>query len=181
MIWDAIAIEQRTVKIKSISRECTRIHNYTIDSFYWCDLAFIWAWISNYLHCKLWDEISYPFPNFHSPSCTVEVHERVNHFVSRFTRYVITYPCRVLLEWWALCHVLLGQVWHALSIKLVWKIETIDLSVCCVLICLWRLSLILAARAKGPVSNVVLLHKVSPNLKGNFVEIYSEFQVIFFI
>ena len=29
------------------------------------------AWISNYIHYKVWDEITYPFLNFNG--CTVEV------------------------------------------------------------------------------------------------------------
>ena len=30
--------------------------------FYWQRLTLILAWINNYIHCKVWDEIS--FPNF---------------------------------------------------------------------------------------------------------------------
>ena len=41
----------------------------------WCCLSLIHtlipAWISNYIHYKLWDEITYPFQNF--KSCTIEV------------------------------------------------------------------------------------------------------------
>ena len=28
-------------------------------------LTSIWAWISNYIHYKMWDEITFPFPNFY--------------------------------------------------------------------------------------------------------------------
>ena len=39
--------------------------------FYKHGLTFIPAWISNYIHYKDWDEITYPFPNFNGG--TVEV------------------------------------------------------------------------------------------------------------
>ena len=39
--------------------------------FYWHDLTLIPAWISNYIHYKVWDEITYPFLNFNG--ATVEV------------------------------------------------------------------------------------------------------------
>ena len=37
----------------------------------WTCLTLITAWISNYIHYKVWDEITYPFLNFNG--CTVEV------------------------------------------------------------------------------------------------------------
>ena len=49
------------------------------------------AWISNYIHYKVWDEITYPFPNFNS--CTIEVWEWIGNFIPHFTEHVITYPC----------------------------------------------------------------------------------------
>ena len=55
----------------------------------WIDL--IPAWISNYIHYKVWDEITYPFPNFNG--CTVEVWEWITNFIPHFTRCVMTYPC----------------------------------------------------------------------------------------
>ena len=33
---------------------------------HWHALTLIPAWISNYIHYKVWDEITYPFPNFNS-------------------------------------------------------------------------------------------------------------------
>ena len=39
--------------------------------FYKHGLTLISAWISNHVHYKLWDEITYPFLNFNG--CTVEV------------------------------------------------------------------------------------------------------------
>ena len=50
-------------------------------------LSLIWfnlipAWISNHIHYKVWDEITYSFPNFNG--CTVEVWERINNFNPHF-------------------------------------------------------------------------------------------------
>ena len=39
--------------------------------FYWHGLTLSPAWISNYIHCKIWDEITNAFLNFNG--CTVEV------------------------------------------------------------------------------------------------------------
>ena len=35
-------------------------------SFYWHGLTLIPAWISNYIHYKVWDESIFPFPKFNS-------------------------------------------------------------------------------------------------------------------
>ena len=47
------------------------------------------AWISNYIHYKVWVEITYPFPNFNG--WTVEVWEWISNFSPHFTRHVITF------------------------------------------------------------------------------------------
>ena len=49
------------------------------------------AWISNRMLSKVWDEITYPFPNFNG--CTVEVWEWIINFMPHIIMYVITYPC----------------------------------------------------------------------------------------
>ena len=41
--------------------------------FYWHGLTLIPAWVSNYIHYKVWDETTYPFPNFNG--ATLEVWE----------------------------------------------------------------------------------------------------------
>ena len=41
------------------------------DPFYYHGLTLILVWISNHIHVKVWDEITYPFLNFNG--CTVEV------------------------------------------------------------------------------------------------------------
>ena len=59
----------------------------------WLDLGLLLnsAWISNYTHYKVWDDITYPFPSFNV--CTVEVWEWISNFIPHFTGHVITYPC----------------------------------------------------------------------------------------
>ena len=42
-------------------------------------LTLISAWISNYFHYNVWDEITYLFPNFNG--CTVEVWEWINNSI----------------------------------------------------------------------------------------------------
>ena len=60
-------------------------------AFYRHGLTLIPAWISNYIHYDVWDEIAYPFPN--GNGCTVEVWEWMGKFIPYFTGHVITYPC----------------------------------------------------------------------------------------
>ena len=50
------------------------------------------AWISNHMPSKVWDVITYPFPNFNSSA--VEVWERISNFIPHFIMDAITYPCR---------------------------------------------------------------------------------------
>ena len=48
--------------------------------------------VSNYIHCNVWDEITYPFLNFNGS--TVEVQEWIlSNFIPYFIMDVITYPC----------------------------------------------------------------------------------------
>ena len=54
-------------------------------------LTLIPAWISNYTHYNVWDEITYLFLNFNG--ATVEVYEWISNFIPHFTEHVITYPC----------------------------------------------------------------------------------------
>ena len=49
------------------------------------------AWISTYIHYKVWDEITYPFRNFNY--CSVEVWEWINDFISHFMIDAIIYRC----------------------------------------------------------------------------------------
>ena len=59
--------------------------------FYSNKLILIPVWISNEIHYKGWDEITYPSPNFNG--ATVEVWKWISNFFSLFTGQVITYPC----------------------------------------------------------------------------------------
>ena len=58
---------------------------------YWHGLTLIPAWISNYIHYEVQDEITYPFPNFNG--AVVEVWEWISNFIPHLTGLVITYPC----------------------------------------------------------------------------------------
>ena len=49
------------------------------------------VWVNNYTHYKMWEDITFLFPNFNG--CTVEVWEWISNFISHFTEHVITYPC----------------------------------------------------------------------------------------
>ena len=49
------------------------------------------TWISNYIHYKVWDQITYPFINFNSAN--IEVKEWISNFIIKFIVNVITYPC----------------------------------------------------------------------------------------
>ena len=49
------------------------------------------AWVSNHMPGKVWDEITYPFPNFNG--ATVEVWEWISSFIPHYVMDAITYPC----------------------------------------------------------------------------------------
>ena len=49
------------------------------------------TWTSNQIPCRVWDEITCPFPNFNGE--TVEVWEWINNFIPHITMDVIIYPC----------------------------------------------------------------------------------------
>ena len=63
----------------------------SLGPFYLHGLIWVSAWISNYIHFKVWGEMTYPFPNFNG--CTVEVWEWISNFMPHFIGHVITYPC----------------------------------------------------------------------------------------
>ena len=60
-------------------------HKMTWCPFYSHGLTSISAWISNYIHWKMWDKITYPFPN--SNGATVEVWELISYFIPHITEY----------------------------------------------------------------------------------------------
>ena len=55
----------------------------TTGVFYQYGITLISAWISNYIHDKMWDEITNPFPNLNNG--TVEVCE----WMSKFTHTLL--------------------------------------------------------------------------------------------
>ena len=46
---------------------------------------------SHYIHYKVWDEITNPFPNYNS--ATIEIWKWISNFIPQFAGYMITYPC----------------------------------------------------------------------------------------
>ena len=66
------------------------------DPFHWYGLTSIPAWISDYIHYIMWNEITYPIPNFNG--VTVEVWERVSNFIPCFTGHMVTYTCWISPE-----------------------------------------------------------------------------------
>ena len=63
--------------------------------FYWHILTEIPVWTSYYIHWKLWNEITYPFPHFNG--WTVEVWAWISNFIPRFTGHVIIYVAVIIL------------------------------------------------------------------------------------
>ena len=59
--------------------------------FHWHGLTLILAWISNLMPINVWDEITYPFPNFNGAA--VEVWEWISNFILHFLLDVIISPC----------------------------------------------------------------------------------------
>ena len=57
------------------------------EPLYWHGLTLIPAWISNYIHYKVWDEITDQFPNFNDYT------EWIGNLIPQFTGHVLTYPC----------------------------------------------------------------------------------------
>ena len=51
----------------------------TRGNFNYRELTLIPAWIGNYIFYKVWDEITYSFPNFNG--ATVEVWEWISNFI----------------------------------------------------------------------------------------------------
>ena len=68
------------------------MNKYTRGLFYYEHISTsIPVCIGDHMPNRVWDEITYPFPNF--DSCTVEVEEWVSNFVPYFIMDVITFPC----------------------------------------------------------------------------------------
>ena len=68
--------------------ECLEYSGFNITCII---MDFIVAWISNHVPGKVWNEITYPFPNFNGRA--VEVWEWISNFITRLMMDVITYSC----------------------------------------------------------------------------------------
>ena len=68
---------------------CSGIYPFFLGPFLLIWFSFNPVRISNYIQEKVWDEITYPFPNFNS--ATIEVFERIRNCIQNFTGHVITY------------------------------------------------------------------------------------------
>ena len=65
---------------------------YFVRDIHWSPVNSRFAtWLSNHLPCQLWDENTYPFPNFND--CIVEVWEWISYFLQHFIMNASTYPC----------------------------------------------------------------------------------------
>ena len=58
--------------------------------FYQYDLILISEWKRNHMVSKVWDETTYPFPNFNSAA--IEIYDWISHYIPQFIMDVITYP-----------------------------------------------------------------------------------------
>ena len=76
----------RTVVYKMVADwlQCSKQLSWELKFFqchrgplYWYGLTLIPAWISNHIPAKVWDGITYPFPNF--SGCTIEVWEWISN------------------------------------------------------------------------------------------------------
>ena len=79
-----------------------------------------------YIHYKVCDEITYPFPKFNG--WTIEVCKWISNFIAHFIGYVITYPC-----WdWSLTILVKGAPNHYITMTccLFWHCFDRDYSSC---------------------------------------------------
>ena len=58
--------------------------------FCWYRLTFILAWVRNHMASNVWNEVTYPIPNFND--VTIEVWELISNCIPRFIMDGITYP-----------------------------------------------------------------------------------------
>ena len=54
-------------------------------------LTLILAWVSNQMPSKVWDEITYTFPNFNGSA--VEMWEWISNFIRNIIMVVSDFPC----------------------------------------------------------------------------------------
>ena len=112
------------------------------------------ARIVNYDHYKVWDEITYPFPNFNG--CTIDVWEWISIFTPHFTVHVITYPCPCSDS--CLVSVFAG----AFLVPYVFMLAFVGLPLFFMELCIGQFA------SLGPIS----VWKINPLLKGKLIMLY---------
>ena len=112
------------------------------------------ARIVNYNHNKVWDKITYPFPNFNG--CIIEVWEWISIFTPHFTGHVITYPCPCSDS--CLVSVFAG----AFLVPYVFMLAFVGLPLFFMELCIGQFA------SLGPIS----VWKINPLLKGKLIILY---------
>ena len=102
-----------------IGKQC-RCTKESMDSFYKQILTLTSVWLSSHMPSEVWDEITYPFPNFNGG--TFEVWEWISNFLPHFTGHVIIYPCWMYFSYQYLLRITYqssildeGYSWHCRS------------------------------------------------------------------
>ena len=92
-LWDLIFLEISSANLNGI----------IWGPFYYHGLTLILVWISNYTHYKMWDEITYPFPNFKGG--TLKDIGRIKHYKTTIVynkasdvRLIIGMNCVILFD-----------------------------------------------------------------------------------
>ena len=60
------------------------------------------AQLADYSHYEVWDEITYPVPNFNG--ATIDIWEWIGNFIPHFAGHMFSYPCwddtkSMLMKW----------------------------------------------------------------------------------
>ena len=95
-IWNDFIINCYWILLVVVFVICKYCHHQwafpsTRGQFYEHDLTFIRAWMSNHIPIKVWNKITYPFPNFNC--VTVAVWKWISNFIPHFIMDGMTYPC----------------------------------------------------------------------------------------
>ena len=92
--WNFVNWTLRNKLNWSFSRKSNIFIQENVLENFICEMASILSrpqcvnpWLINYIHYKMWDEITYPFPNFNGAA--VEVWEYLSNFILHFTGCMI--------------------------------------------------------------------------------------------
>ena len=92
--WHISDVIKVITQISIIARcKPSRLFLATRDLFFWHGSTLIPAWVSNYSHCKVCDEITYQLANFNEAAVEVWGWIHVRNFIIHFTGRVIAYSC----------------------------------------------------------------------------------------